>query len=271
MILLHHKPRPPLDQFVEKFWYCHGYTAAHSMDRMMPDGSVGLIVNLHENACRVYDRNDHSRCLRSSGITAVGPSTEYFVIDTAEQYSVMGVRFHPGGAFPFLGPPPSELHGRHVSLEDLWGSAAADLRIQVLEAATPEARFRVLENGLLARGRRTLDMHPAIRFALRRFHAAPGAATVAQVTDSIGISPRRFVQVFREQVGLNPKLYCRVRRFHRVLSTVAAGGPVEWTGVALDAGYFDQAHFIHDFRSFSGINPSAYLASRPFGNHVPLA
>jgi AraC-like DNA-binding protein len=271
MGLLTYKPRPPLDRFVETLWYWHGYTVAHSKERIMPVATVDLIVNLQEDQCRVYDRDDVSRCRTSSGITAVGPSTEYFVIDTAEQYSVMGVKFRPGGAFPFLGPPPSELHGLHVSLEDMWGSAAADLRNQVLEAPTPGAKFRALETGLLARARRNLVTHPAVSFALDQFHAAPGAATVARVTERIGLSPRRFIQVFRENVGLNPKLYCRVRRFRQVLSAVAKGGPVEWAAVALDAGYFDQAHFIHDFRSFSGINPSAYLASRPAGSHVPLA
>lgn len=270
MMLLSHKPGPPLDQFVEMLWYCHGYTAAHSKDRMMPDGSVGLILNLHDDQCRSYDREDHNRCRLTRGITAVGPSSEYFVIDTAEQYSVMGVQFRPGGAFPFLGPPPSELHGLHVSLEDLWGRAAADLRIRVLEATTPDGKFRALEQGLLARGRRKLDTHPAVGFALDRFHAAPGAATVAQVTDCIGISARRFTQIFREQVGLNPKLYCRVRRFRHVLRVLAKGARVEWADVALQAGYYDQAHFIHDFHAFSGINPTAYLTSRPFDSHVPL-
>jgi AraC-like DNA-binding protein len=270
MILLHRQPAPPLDQFVEKLWYCHGYTAAHRLDRIMPSASLGLIVNLQQNLCRIYDREDHTVLRTSSGITAAGPSTRYFVIDTAEQYSVMGVQFRPGGAFPFLVMPPSELHGLHVSLEDLWGPAAADLRVQVLAAATPENKFRALENGLLARWRGGLDVHPAVRFALRQFHAAPGAAAVSRVAEQIGISPRRFAQVFRDQVGLSPKLYCRVRRFRQVLSALSTGGRVDWADVACEAGYFDQAHFIHDFRAFSGISPTAYLSSRPFASHAPI-
>jgi AraC-like DNA-binding protein len=116
-----------------------------------------------------------------------------------------------------------------------------------------------------------LEVHPAVRFALHRFHATPGGNTISAVTDAIGLSPRRFVQVFREQVGLNPKLYCRVRRFRQVLGAIGAGGPVEWAEIALDSGYFDQAHFIHDFRAFSGINPSAYVASQTIGSHVALS
>ena len=70
---------------------------------------------------------------------------------------------------------------------------------------------------------------------------------------------------------MTPKLFCRVRRFQRVLQRVASGKPIEWTDVCLEAGYFDQAHFIHDFRAFSGINPSTYVENRsPFPNHVPL-
>jgi len=269
MLFRKYTPAPPLDQFVELMWHSHGYTPAHSRDRMMPSGNSGLVLNLRENQCRVYDRDDPARCRSSSGIVAVGPSTEYFIIDTTEQYSAMGVEFRPGGALAILGSP-ADLHGLHVSLEDLWGRDAADLRIQVLEAATPEARFRALERGLVARLCFARQAHPAVRFALDRFHATPGADTIASVTDAIGLSSRRFVQLFRDQVGLNPKLYCRVRRFRRVLQAIGEGRPVEWPEIALDAGYFDQAHFIHDFRSFSGISPSTYVASRPSGNHVPL-
>ena len=269
MLLLKHKPGPPLDQFIELMWYCHGYKAAHSRDRMMPSGNTGLVLNLRENQCRVYDRENPARCRLSSGIVAVGPSTEYFIIDTAEQHSAMGVEFRPGGAFAILGSP-ADLRGLHVSLEDLWGRDAADLRAQVLEASTPEAKFRALERGLLARLSPARQAHPAVRFALGRFNTTPGGDAVASVTDAIGLSSRRFVEIFREQVGLNPKLYCRVRRFRRVLKAIGAGQPVEWAEIALDAGYFDQAHFIHDFRSFSGISPSTYVASRPSGNHVPL-
>ncbi len=272
MRLVKYKPGPPLDRFIQMFWYSHGYVPGHGRDRIMPCGNCGMILNLRENQCRVYDRENPSQCRTSSGISVVGPGTEYFVIDTAEQYSVVGVEFRPGGAFSILGPP-EELHGRHVSLEDIWGAEAADLRIQVLEAATPEKMFCVLERAFLARVGPEVEVHPAVRFALGRFHAAPAGDTVAEVKNAIGLSPRRFVQVFREQVGLNPKLYCRVRRFRQVLAAIGAGRPVEWSRVAMDAGYFDQAHFIHDFKAFSGVSPRAYVASRPIGkyrNHVPM-
>jgi AraC-like DNA-binding protein len=120
----------------------------------------------------------------------------------------------------------------------------------------------------LARG---FDQHRAVDFALCRFMDQPRAATVAGVTDQIGLSPKRFIQVFRDQTGFTPKVFCRIRRFQQALDRIAGVKTVDWANVALDCGYFDQAHFIHDFRAFSGINPTTYLAHQtPHRNHVPL-
>jgi AraC-like DNA-binding protein len=91
------------------------------------------------------------------------------------------------------------------------------------------------------------------------------------VTAEIGLSPRRFIELFRRQVGLPPKVFCRVRRFQNVLQMVHQRTEIDWVRVALECGYYDQAHFIHDFQSFSGLTPSAYLAAAtPHLNHVPL-
>jgi AraC-like DNA-binding protein len=110
-----------------------------------------------------------------------------------------------------------------------------------------------------------------VGFALRRFVAQPHVTTIGGVTDQIGLSPKRFIQLFRDQTGFTPKVFCRIRRFQRALESIESRGNVEWAQVALDCGYFDQAHFIHDFRAFSGINPSSYLAHRTrHRNHVPL-
>ena len=73
------------------------------------------------------------------------------------------------------------------------------------------------------------------------------------------------------KLGLTPKLFCRVSRFQKVIRTAHAHGDINWTQLALDCGYYDQAHFIHDFQSFAGITPSEYLERRtPHVNHVPM-
>ncbi|MGO4880211.1 MAG: DUF6597 domain-containing transcriptional factor [Bryobacteraceae bacterium] len=267
----HHAPGPPLGQFVQLFWLYEGYSQPHDKERLLPDGSMELVVNLNEDRVRAYDPHQTDKFHTLRGAVMVGAHSEFFVIDTAGQYSVAGVHFKPGGAFPFFDPPANELHNAMVSLEDLWGPLARQLRERLLEAATPEAKLRVMQQTLLAKAAERLDRHPAVAFALDQFRGVPHARTIAEVTDQIGLSAKRFIEVFRGEVGLTPKLFCRVRRFQRALRIASTGRAVEWAAVAADCGYFDQAHFIHDFRAFSGINPSTYVAQRTAHlNHVPL-
>ncbi len=89
--------------------------------------------------------------------------------------------------------------------------------------------------------------------------------------DQTGVSERRFIELFRRQVGLAPKLYSRVRRFQAALRRIPTVTEVDWADLALACGYFDQAHLIHEFRSISGLSPVEYLGLRTEHlNHVPI-
>jgi len=262
-------PAGPLSQFVECLWYFEGAARAHEFERILPDGSVEVVINLEEDRFRVYDRHSHALEQTVRGVLVSGPRSEYFVIDTAQQLSTMGIHFKPGGSFPFLGLPTTEVQNRQVALHDLWGDAAADMRGEIVEAATVDEKFAVVERWLLRRAAR-LERHPAVAYALKEFRPGQGRS-VTEVTARIGLTPKRFIQLFQREVGLTPKLFCRVRRFQKVLHAIGVGDRIEWADLAIDCGYFDQAHFIHDFRAFSGLNPSTYVAQRTEHlNHVPL-
>jgi AraC-like DNA-binding protein len=261
-----------LSSFVELFWFYDGFPPrTHKKERLMPDGSVELVINLKENEARIYDRENLDKCDRLPGTVLCGPHSNYFVIDTEQQGSVMGIHFRPGGAFPFFKLPADELHNMHVSLEDLWGCQADLLRQQLLEAPTPSEKFQVIEDCLLAHALRPLKRHRAVDFALHLFGRSNALPAIADVSDQIGISSRRFIQLFSGEVGLTPKLFCRVRRFQQVLHTIRMGKDFDWGALAASCGYFDQAHFIHDFKAFSGINPTTYMAAKTEHlNHVPI-
>jgi AraC-like DNA-binding protein len=153
----------------------------------------------------------------------------------------------------------------------LWGHEAGLLRERLLEAQTPENKLHVLEECLLEQACRPLERHRAVDCALGLFRNIHTAPAMADVSNEIGISSRRFIQLFSSEVGLTPKLFCRVRRFQQVLQIIHRGDDCDWADVAAGCGYFDQAHFIHDFKEFSGINPTTYLAQKTEHlNHVPI-
>ena len=264
------RPRGALAGFVELLWYWDEPVRQHDFERLLPDGSMELVINLCDDEIRVYDRRDVRSYERLEGCALVGPHSQYFVIDTAQQGRVLGVHFRPGGAFPFFRPPAEELHGLHVSLSDLWGEFGREMRERLLAASTVDAKFELLEAALMARLAKPLERHRAVSYALEEF-CGGGARTIADVTEATGLSARRFVEVFKQQVGLAPKQYCRVRRFQRLIQTLPSGQAIDWAGMAADCGYFDQAHLIHEFRAISGLSPREYAAARDQHlNHVPM-
>lgn len=270
MLYLHRKPPPPLSDFVAVLWLYEGYEVSHKQERLMPDGSVELVINLAEDRIRNYDSRNPEKFETIPGGVVSGPRSEFFVIDTAGQASVIGVHFKPGGAFPFFRIPPAEIMDQSVALECLWGPAANWLRERVLRAKTATEKLCMLERCLLEQVAKPLERHPAVNFALCNLSSAqpPG---ISWVVDRVGYSQRRFIELFSNEVGITPKLFSRVTRFQRVIRRAHVVEDINWARMALDCGYYDQAHFVHDFQSLAGITPSEYLVRKtPHVNHVPM-
>jgi AraC-like DNA-binding protein len=183
------------------------------------------------------------------------------------------VRFRPGGAFPFLGAPASELADTHVDLEALWGTSAIELRERLCAAKTPAERFDLLEKALIAHLFRPLERHHAVRFALDTFHRTDSGFAIRDVAREAGLSQRRFIQLFAREVGMSPKLFCRLRRFRQALENVRLIAVPNWARVAMDCGYYDQSHLIHDFQFFLNLSPAEYVRKRSdcvIQNHATL-
>jgi AraC-like DNA-binding protein len=157
---------------------------------------------------------------------------------------LIGVFFAPGGVPAILGIPAHELTNLDVDLE------SGSLRDQLLEAVNP---FPVLESWLKQKLGQGLSSHPAIDWSLRHIHLP-----IPDLLRQTNLSDRRFREVFRSQVGVPPKLYQRIQRFRAAISQASETPEPNWTRLAQDCGYFDQAHFVHDFKAFSGFSPSQY-------------
>jgi AraC-like DNA-binding protein len=272
MLYRSHTPAPPLSDFIDRFWLCSD-APPHDRERILPSGTIELVVNLGEDEIRIYDPSHPDRSRRFSGAVVSGAYSEFFVINPLQHASILGVHFKPGGAFPFLGAPPGELADAHVDLETLWGPVARELRERLCSAATPTERFFLLEEALLSRLRRPPEHHGAVPVALDAFEPRGAVVRVRDVARCAGLSQRRFIQVFVAEVGMTPKLYCRVRRFQQARALVRKAAAPDWARVAVDCGYFDQSHLIRDFLAFSGLSPVDYLLRRSehvLPNHVPL-
>jgi AraC-like DNA-binding protein len=264
MLVVVRRPSPALAPFVENLSYYEG-VLPHLKERILPNGSMQLLINLDEDELRSYHGEDYSRVERINGACLSGAHAHHFGIDTAEQRAIAGVSFRPGGAYPFFTEPASAFAGDHVELDRLWGRDGAVLRERLLECREPEGRIRVLDALLLKRLARTLERDRAVDFALAAF--ARGVP-VGKVVEKLGFTPRRFIKLFSEHVGLTPKSFARVQRFRSMLPLV---GQLDWAELAVHCGYFDQAHLIHDFREFAGVTPTEYAPRSPGAyGHIAL-
>lgn len=264
-----HVPSPPLSGFVDYLWLQEGPLPSHALERVVPTGTIEIVIALATPPLRVA--SEGGALVRVGSAMVCGAQSTPFVVDTRVQTRLIGVHFKPGGAFPFFAVPAAELRDRHVGLGEVWGRSAEDLQERLMTARTAAACFAVLERALVARIVRPQARHPAVVHALGVLAGAPGVATIAAIREPTGLSPRRFIEIFDREVGLTPKLFARISRLQEILRRLEDGACVDWVGAALAAGYFDQAHLIRDFREFTGLPPTAYLARRgPTLNHIVL-
>lgn len=207
----------PLRPFVRYIWYFEGPDLAHSHERVLPDGAMQLLVNLHEDELRWWDGDGFSRAHHLSGAAVSGAYGRPVLIDTAEQRRITGVSFAPGGATAVLGESALELADAQPELADVWTDEP--IRERLLEAGSPEAIFDAWERVLLERLRGGRDRH--VEHALEAFEIGRAVRDVAR---DLGWSAKRLRCRFADRVGLRPKRYARIRRLQRVIAVVAPGG-----------------------------------------------
>ena len=272
MLYLEHRPHPALAPFIHTLWYAHEPHPIHSQQRVLPTGRTQVIISLARDY--LTDANHPTNPLEPTPPAIfLGLYSVHQDIDTVDLAELIGISFHPGGTLPFITHRTDLFTNRETSLEDLWPASSRGLRDRLRELSTPAQKFAALESFLLHQLQTTRPSShtPLIHYSLETLHTKPGIATVTELSRTTGLSPRRISQLFREHIGVPPKLYARILRFQKAVEQLHTGTEVPWPELALDCGYYDQSHFANDFRAFSGLTPTAYTnATRPWSNHINL-
>ncbi|HTU57202.1 MAG TPA: DUF6597 domain-containing transcriptional factor, partial [Polyangiales bacterium] len=209
------RPLPPLDKLVDFFWATDRYEAATPRERVLPTGSAAVVVHLGTNSMRVASA-DSAELSNVGGAVLCGARTSPLVLDTSALGPTVGIHFKAGGLRPFFDIQAEDVAEQATALEEVWGPAITSLRDQLQAQPSHLQRARLMEQFLMQRARRPLEHCNALRESLAAFED-PGLRSVAEVNRRTGLSPKRLLALFREQVGLCPKSYWRVRRFRAAL------------------------------------------------------
>jgi AraC-like DNA-binding protein len=193
----------------------------------------------------------------------MGVWTRRFLFEYPTPVRLVGVHFKPWGISPFVDVPATELRDRWVPVDAVWHRSLDRIRNQIGDIASAPESLRVLEEELRSR----LAEAPSRGLALvqhtgSRLESSHGGVPVGALTDAVGVSGNQLATQFKSHVGVTPKRVARIYRFARLILSVDALRPVDWSELAQTVGYFDQAHFSKEFKDFTGHTPTEYLALR---------
>ncbi|MGV9387318.1 helix-turn-helix domain-containing protein [Nonomuraea sp. NPDC003707] len=252
-------PRPPLDGLLDDLYYLEG-APPYPRLTLPPMPSAVLILNLGA-PFHIRAGTDIKTAEYADGCVVTTP-TRAFEFGYPPGTRSVGVHFKPWGLAPFLPMPAAELCDRPVTVEQIWGRPAiAELRDRLAMAAGPHEMLTLLEDELMRRLCETAGLR-LVRHTSSVIAAATGAVAIGDLSVAAGVSSTHLAQRFKELIGVTPKRLARTYRFAATVLAIDPAGPVNWVDLAGRAGYFDQAHFGHEFRAFTGLTPTRYVEVR---------
>ena len=251
------EPSPELQSYVRCYWTLEATgPSGPSAQRVLPDGCVEIVINLGDQFLRHDPAGQTERQPRT---LLVGPTTRHMTIAPTGAIRLVGIRFRPGGARPFLAVPPHEVRDAAPALDDVMPALDAAL-VDRLAASEHGGEARVLDHTLgvrLARARRVSDHR--VLAAVRATYAAGRPVRVDSLVAATGLGTRQIERAFRDNVGFGPKTLCRLARFQRVVRALESPTRPSWARLAAEHGYVDQAHLAREFREFAGTTLTHYV------------
>jgi AraC-like DNA-binding protein len=252
-------PRPPLDGLIDDLYYLEG-AAPYARRTLPPAPAALLIVNLGA-PFRIRGGTDIEMAEYADGCVVTMP-TRAWDFGYPPQTRSVGVHFKPWGLAPFLPMPAAELCDRPVTVEQVWGrSTIAELQDRLATADRPHEMLTLLEEELMRRLCETAGLG-LVRHTSGVIAATSGAAPVGDLSVAAGVSSTHLAKRFKELIGVTPKRLARTHRFAATVLTINPAEPIDWGELAAGAGYFDQAHFGHEFQAFTGLTPTRYIEVR---------
>jgi AraC-like DNA-binding protein len=269
-----HKPAHPLHRFIEHFVYFEGISASHHLDRFLPDGNTEIILDLTERSQYIYDNETLQKLQTCRYAWVSGVRTRPITIPSGTGSRMLVIAFKKGKAFPFYPFPMDELTDAVMDAGLVFGRKFHDLREQLLAADSIPRMFALVESFLRRQAGGALEedlSNRGIAHAVFRIVRQPSLRSLSRLSQEIGYSQKHFINLFKQQVGVSPKQYLRIMRFQKAICAIEENKVIPWNRVALESGYFDQAHFIHDFKWFSGFTPGEYLKRKSsLLNYIPV-
>ncbi|MBK7038608.1 MAG: helix-turn-helix domain-containing protein [Bacteroidetes bacterium] len=271
MIYEIYTPQFPLNQFVESFIYYTNFNPAHSVDRFLPDGNINVVIDLTDYPKFIYDNHTLKEIQSCKNVWFSGIRNKFITIPSGRDSEMFIINFHKGKAYPFVEMPQNELTDCVVDGELVLTNEILNIRERLLGIKNIPQKFECVEQQLLKVFGKRMQLNPFVDFAVGEILRNPNIATIEKIAEKVGYSHKHLINIFKENVGLTPKSFLKVIRFQKAITEIEKSARANWTGIAFESGYFDQAHFINDFKNFSGFTPTQFLQlNNAYTNYIAV-
>lgn len=252
------EPQEALARHIKCYWNLDNDEdpAPHSRERVFPDGCIELIFN-YADLMQKFE-NGHSEIQQRHFIH--GQLKKFMELESTGKVGIFSVRFQPAGLQPFIGFDVSELTEKTMTVAEIWGDAGIAFEKEMKAARNISERIAITESFLSDRLNQFRKNDPAISGCVDAIITTSGQATMEDLSEKFHIGKRQLERKFLSTVGLSQKLFSRIIRFNHALQLIENKDFSTFTHVAHEGGFYDQAHFIRDFKDFTGLNPKQYFS-----------
>jgi len=250
------EPHEDLAAFVMCYWtldFPRG--ASPQINTIIPDGTMKLIFHygdLYWHHPQGGDRFLQPRCF------LIGQLTRPYIVEPAGDTGTFVIRFHPNGFLPFATLPLKEMENTPVPLGRLYGEEGVELENKILQALSTSERIEIAESFLFERLAAADTIDRIIQSTVDTLLAVNGQISVKALSDQNQVNRRQLVRKFSSTIGLSPKQLAKTIRIQAALKTLLTEFPSNLTELAYENEYYDQSHFIKDFREFTGLSPKEF-------------
>jgi len=251
-------PAKILEPFIECFWVAESEDVIPVVQKIIPDGFPEVIFHCRD----AYSIKLHNKWEIQAKTLVAGQITKHFFLQNAGASAVAGIKFKPAALTHLFGFSMDTLTDRVLSFSELPGSGLHEWSKVTVGCTLHEQILSASENYLAARVSTMAAHTTIIDEAIDLIFESRGAIPIAEICKNLFITERQLQRLFKKYIGLSPKFYTRIIRFNNIFSLLQEG-KTSWLDITYHSGYFDQSHFIRDFKEFTGEDPSKYFFDEP--------
>lgn len=250
-------PSPELQPFIKCFWTLDDDGAdAPVRQRVVPDGCMEMIFHYGDNYKQYFEDGNHIIQPKSF---VFGQIPNYLEIEPTGVTGIVAARFNPEGLIPFISIPVNELENKAVEISQVFGEKGNQLEKKVLVAIDNLQRIKLIETFLLSFLTDPDIIHTITKSCVEAILQSQGQLSVLELADKMNVNRRNLERKFITAIGMSPKQLSRVVRLQAAIKMMEQNSFTNLTSLAYENGYYDQAHFIKDFKEFSGISPRQFF------------